>query len=120
MSDDPHTALADSARVARVRAGLLGINAWAVLVALPLFYGGLHLGTLALASAPLVALALGLTLLPTRRAIGRGLLLAVYPPCLGLSIALSPQLVLRDAYGPIAMSLGAASLLFYVAGAASA
>src|SRR5262245_37543962 len=120
MTGDPHTSQESQGfRTDRWRVGLLGLNAWVLLVAIPIAWVVGWRASI-LAGFPLVALGVGLVALPARMAWARAVLLAVYPAALGVAIALHPQLVARDAYGPVVIGLGTAALLAYLAAAAHA
>ncbi|MEZ4339786.1 MAG: hypothetical protein R3B82_24460 [Sandaracinaceae bacterium] len=98
---------------------LLGLNAWAVVFLVPT----LHLPDVggwawAAAAAALVPFAVGLSALGRRGDLARLMLLGLYPPLLGVSVAVSPELVEREVFDPITVLLAAASLLVFVGVAA--
>ena len=100
------------------RVALLALNAWLVVLALPVLHVGAASGSLLLAAAPLGLVAIGLWARSVAAA--RALLLGGFPPALALAVAFYPELVERDAYGPFGMGVAALSLVGYVAAAAHA
>ncbi|HEY8429692.1 MAG TPA: hypothetical protein VIL20_15010 [Sandaracinaceae bacterium] len=99
------------------RIGLLGLNAWAVVVLAPALHAGAGLLTTLL---PLPALAYGLLSLRRRVEHARWALLFGVPAGIGAVLAIERPLTEHDAYGPVGLVLAAASLLAFVAAAAAA
>ncbi len=110
-----------------LRVGLLGLNAWVVILVVPSLHhagfepralGGLLPVTLAL--LPLALLALGLSWLRAETPRARWALLALFPPSLGVAVAIRPSLVEREVFDPVTIGLGALSLAAYAVAAARA
>ncbi|GAB5542542.1 MAG: hypothetical protein SangKO_023020 [Sandaracinaceae bacterium] len=129
MSADPHTASLETASARRSadaadawRIGLLGLNAWVVIVAFPLGrMGDLGLTDVLYASVPVAALTSGLVLnARARREAARWVLLAAGPVALALPVALRPALVEREVLDLPTSLLGAVSMLAYLAAATHA
>ncbi|MEQ9076728.1 MAG: hypothetical protein RLP09_22915, partial [Sandaracinaceae bacterium] len=93
------------------RIGLLGLNAWVVIVAFPLGrMGDLGLTDVLYASVPVAALTSGLVLnARARREAARWVLLAAGPVALALPVALRPALVEREVLDLPTSLLGALS-----------
>lgn len=104
------------------RVAVLGINAWAVLLAIPLAYapGALGWARAATLALPLAVLTAG-TLTLRRLSAGAGwLLLAGFPAALAAVMAARPELRALDAYPPLGLALGAVSLAAFGGAAAFA
>lgn len=124
MSADPHTASSEAPDPARSadaadawRVGLLGLNAWVVIVLFPSVRVGAE-GPLqvALAALALAVLAGGLWLLVRgRRELARWILLGATPPALALPIALRPALVEREVLDPPTLLLAVVSMIAWLA-----
>jgi hypothetical protein len=117
---------ADSVRLvpiggAILRVGALGLNAWAVAVALPARIGGVY-GTadLVLIALPLIALVLGLRAMARRDASALGLLAVAVPVLLVTAVAARADPALSDRYGTATTILAALSSLAYVIATADA
>jgi len=100
--------------------GLLGLNAWVVLLVVPsLHFGGLDRQAmggpteLLLAGLPLALLVAGVVQLGSRRGFSQLFLLALFPPAIGLAVAVRPVLVEREVFDPLTIGLGALSLGAY-------
>ncbi len=104
----------------RWRVGLLGVNAWVVVVLAPLVHVDAGAASLALALLPLAALGYGVLMLGRRLEHARWALLLGVPLCTGGVLALAPALTEHDAYGAAGLVLAAASLVAFVAASASA
>jgi hypothetical protein len=98
-----------------VRVGALGLNAWAVAIALPASAGGVF-GTadLVLIALPLVALVLGLRALARSDRAALGLLAVGVPVLLVTGVAARADPALGERYGTVTMILAAFSTLAYV------
>lgn len=104
-----------------VRVGVLGLNAWVVIVALPASLGpALIFADAVLVGLPLVALAIGLRMLWQRRDEALGLLIVGVPVLLATAVAGRSDPALVDRYGTATTILGALSMLAYVIAAAHA
>lgn len=110
-----------------LRLAALGLNAWAVLVALPVFQGGLRNSfDLMVAMLPLVPLALGLRFLQTaplnglrgNRLVETGALLIAFPIALAVGAAARIDLVAKDAWSAFGLAAAVASMMAYGAYAA--
>lgn len=99
----------DAARVA-----VLGLNAWAVLVFVPLLAAGARSGwSYGLTALGLVLLAAGAALLARAPRIATWLLLALFPVGLAALVATLPSLALQKTHSLFALLLGAVSLVAY-------
>jgi hypothetical protein len=120
-SADSSTAAPPSRARLVLRVGALGVNAWAVAVALPAQIGGIY-GTadVVLVLLPLVALFLGLRALARDQAAALGLLGVGVPVLIATAMAGRADPALVDRYGTMTTILAALSLLAYVVAAADA
>lgn len=107
---------ADSARVM-----VLGLNAWLVLLAVPMLLAeprsAAHLAWLLLPLPPLLA---GAAALERARTLATWVLLGGYPTLLVAVVASMPQLVLQSAYSTVGLLIGVSSLVAFGATAAYA
>lgn len=114
-------ALREAARIEVFRVGILGLNAWLVLLVLPMSFAGIRtLAAPALVVLPLLALGLGTGALVAFRRAAPWLLLAAYPAALAIVAAALPSFVAQEPWAPFGMLLGVLSLLAYGARAALA
>lgn len=115
-------AQADAPRALRVeqsRLLVLGMNAWAVLLAVPLWSGQPRATwAILLLLLPLACLAAGLLLLPASRRITAWVLLGAYPTSIASVAAALPQLAVASPYSTPGLLLGTLSLAAFGAGAA--
>ena len=113
----PRAASVDAPRLA-----LLGLNLWAVLLAIPAAYSGGAGGAqrLLLLGAPLLVLAAGTYALVRSSPGAMWLLIGVFPPALVAVMATRPELRGLDAYPPLGLALGALSLVAFGGSAAAA
>lgn len=106
----------DAARVV-----VLGLNAWAVLVVIPMLLAEprsfAHVAWLLL---PLPALLAGALAMPRSRPLASWVLLGGFPTLLVAVVAAMPRLVLQSAYSTVGLLIGALSLVAFGAGAAYA
>ncbi len=112
---------ADPGQVEQLRVIILGVNAWAVVALLPLLLAGPHgIGSVAIASLPLLVLASGAMTLERLRGMSAVLLLAAFPAVLAAVVAALPRLAQQDPASPLGLVLGALSVLTFGAQAAAA
>ena len=115
-------AQADASRAVRVeqsRLVVLGVNVWAVLLAVPLWSAQPRTAAGALWLAlPLACLAAGLLSLPASRRVAAWLLLGLYPTSVASVAAALPQLTIATPYSTPGLLVGALSLAAFGAGAA--
>ncbi len=105
------------------RVALLGLNLWAVMLAIPMLYAPpASSGTLRFMwlGAPLLVLAAGTLALRRLHESAMWLLIAVYPAVVAAVIAGRPELSGLDAFPPIGLALGAVSLAAFGGAAAAA
>lgn len=103
------------------RAFVLGLNAWALLAALPLFVGGpRELSAIAWLTAPLPFLAAGTALIQRQREIAGWLLLGAFPASLAGVVGGLGKLTLHSPFSTTGLSIGAVSLVAFGAAAALA
>jgi predicted membrane channel-forming protein YqfA (hemolysin III family) len=90
----------------------LGINVWISIVLLPGFFVGSwqSSGVLAIAALPLIALGFGMW----RRS--EAVLLLVYPSALMVPVAMAPEIVSSQVYGPIRFVVVSLGLVAYLLG----
>ncbi|MFK7985662.1 MAG: hypothetical protein AB8I08_06490 [Sandaracinaceae bacterium] len=111
----------DGVHADRLRVGLLGVNAWLVMLLTPVLADGWgSLGSRLGAASPWLALVLGLAWLGRHPERARWALLAGFVPLLGLGLVLRPDALVPGPYAALSLSLCAISLLAYVAAAAHA
>ncbi len=103
-----------------LRVGALGLNAWAVTVALPARGTPLIFADIVLISLPLLALVLGLRMMARRSDATLGLLAVGVPVLLVTAVAGRSDAALSDRFGTLTMILAAFSTLAYVIAAADA
>lgn len=104
-----------------VRVGALGLNAWAVAVALPAQIGGVFgVADAVLIALPLFGLVLGLRAMARRSEAALGLLAVGVPVLLATAVAARADPSLSDRYGVGTTTLAALSLLAYVVATADA
>lgn len=104
------------------RVAVLGVNVWAVLLAIPLAYGPgpLDWARASALALPLAVLAAGTLTLRRLSAGARWLLLAGFPSAVAVVMAARPELRALDAYPPLGLALGALSLAAFGGAAAFA
>jgi len=103
-----------------LRVGVLGLNAWAVSVALPARGTPLILADVVLILLPLLALALGLRMMGRRSEGAMGLLAVGVPVLLVAAVGGRSDAALSDRFGTLTMILAAFSSLAYVVAVADA
>ena len=101
---------------------MLGVNVWAVLLAIPLAYapGPLGWARASTLAVPLAVLAAGTLALRRLSAGAMWLLLAGFPAAVAAVMAARPDLRALDAYPPLGLALGAVSLAAFGGAAAFA
>jgi|GEM_PF-3270203 len=104
------------------RVALLGLNLWAVMLAIPMLYAPGSSGAVRFVwlGAPLVVLAAGTLALRRLHESAMWLLIAVFPAVVAAVIAGRPELSGLDAFPPIGLALGAVSLAAFGGAAAAA
>ena len=110
------SAVVDGTRGGRLRTLVLGVELWALAVALPAIeHGAPQTGAILLLLLPLFVLAAGEGLRGPATAWSRGLLLAAFPLSVAVGTAARPELSLLDAWSGALAPLVALSLFFYLA-----
>jgi hypothetical protein len=112
----------DEAQADAVTVGLLGLNVWAIALAIPAL-GATHTASIGFVSGllgPLVALGLALAALRARHPAARLTTLAGFPTALALGVGARPELQFGEGHTPLTMVLAAASFVAWSAAAARA